>query len=424
MTTARIVGRGVAAYPGTVLRQRGLEFTIRNTTTGEMNQVMCIGGAASWPLASIRTARATRTYADFIRRDANNALAGLAHTPFGCHTSLGTTVHFERLADALAEHVPWERAAVNFQVEGASAVNAACEMLLAARGGGRVAVCERSYHGPPGHSYGARPARHGVGLMTDQVMYPIDMMGHPTRAETIFNEWHSQCGNDVGVLLIEPQSGSSLCGRPWNAEALRRVARAAREKNIMVCSDEVMCGMGRHGQGGLFLSSAWRVETDAVVFGKGVAGGFAPLAGALVRDCHASIPLHCHTYAGAIPHTATAALCVLQEIRNCETNVRLIHEMLSVTMKAAGAAYFKVHGQGAMWGLEWNLVDQHHEQAGAALRRACRKHDIWPYFVQGGAMVTPPLDADLKQLERAMKRLIAAAYDPEFRATLDNLLLR
>lgn len=423
MATARIIGRGAVAYPGTVLRQRGIEFTVRDATTGEMHQVMCIGGAAAWPLASSRTARAARTYADLLGRDANNALAGLAHTPFGCHTSLGATAHFERLADALAAHVPWTRAAVNFQVEGASAVSAACEILLSARGGGRVAVCERSYHGPPGHSYGARRARHGAGLAADQVLYPLEMTRSPARAEAAFGAWLRAHGGDVGVLLVEPQSGSSLCGRPWNPEALRRVARAAREEGIMVCSDEVMCGMGRHGQGGLFLSSAWGVETDAVVFGKGVAGGIAPLAGALVRDHHASVPVHCHTYAGAIPHSATAALCVLQDLGNCERNVKQIEETLRVAMKVAGAGYFKVHGQGAMWGLEWNLGEEHHEHAGRALRRACRRHGVWPYFVQRGAMVTPPLDTDIAQLDRALVRLIAATSDPEFRATVDNLAL-
>ena len=38
-------------------------------------------------------------------------------------------------------------------------------------------------------------------------------------------------------------------------------------------ADEIMCGLGRHGKGTLFLSEAWDLNPDAVTFGKAIGGG-------------------------------------------------------------------------------------------------------------------------------------------------------
>lgn len=58
----------------------------------------------------------------------------------------------------------------------------------------------------------------------------------------------------------------------------------AHAAGALVVSDEVMCGLARHGQGGgkCFLSDAWGLEPDCLTFGKAVATGIYPLAGRLL----------------------------------------------------------------------------------------------------------------------------------------------
>jgi 4-aminobutyrate aminotransferase-like enzyme len=50
-----------------------------------------------------------------------------------------------------------------------------------------------------------------------------------------------------------------------------------------VISDEIMCGLGRHGKGTIFVSEALGLDVDAVTFGKAVAAGLYPLSGAVMR---------------------------------------------------------------------------------------------------------------------------------------------
>ena len=53
--------------------------------------------------------------------------------------------------------------------------------------------------------------------------------------------------HEIGVLLIEPQWGSSVAAMPWPPELLREYIRTAKARGIAVIADEIMCGLGRHG---------------------------------------------------------------------------------------------------------------------------------------------------------------------------------
>lgn len=62
------------------------------------------------------------------------------------------------------------------------------------------------------------------------------------------------------------------------------------EKEVLVVADEIMCGLGRHGEceessdvPALFLSDAWHLPVDAVTFGKAISAGAYPLSGVLCR---------------------------------------------------------------------------------------------------------------------------------------------
>ena len=65
------------------------------------------------------------------------------------------------------------------------------------------------------------------------------------------------------------------------------------EKNVLVVADEIMCGLGRHGniirlgnnsiRHTMFLSEAWKLPVDAVTFGKAICAGAYPMSGVLCR---------------------------------------------------------------------------------------------------------------------------------------------
>ena len=80
------------------------------------------------------------------------------------------------------------------------------------------------------------------------------------------------------MVLFEPQWGSSVASTPWPPGLLRAYIREAKSRGLAVICDEIMCGLGRHGQEpkgatGCFLTECWELEPDCVTFGKSIGGG-------------------------------------------------------------------------------------------------------------------------------------------------------
>ena len=72
-------------------------------------------------------------------------------------------------------------------------------------------------------------------------------------------------------------------GLPWPKDLAMTYVKMAQEHGILVLSDEIMCGLGRHGQGKMFLSEARELHADAIAFGKAIGGGVFPLLGAVIK---------------------------------------------------------------------------------------------------------------------------------------------
>eukprot|EP00438_Fugacium_kawagutii_P030738 Skav217070 [mRNA] locus=scaffold1308:11891:15877:- [translate_table: standard] len=70
-------------------------------------------------------------------------------------------------------------------------------------------------------------------------------------------------------------AGFCMCrhGKQKDSLRLREVISRCHAAGAYVLCDEVMCGLGRHGHGSLFLSAAWNLRPDAVTFGKSMASG-------------------------------------------------------------------------------------------------------------------------------------------------------
>ncbi len=125
----------------------------------------------------------------------------------------------------------------------------------------------------------------------------------------------------VAAFMCEPVVGASDAALAPNAGYHARVADICHEYGVLFIADEVMCGMGRCGVP-LAVRLHDDVTPDIVVLGKGLAAGYAPLAGLMAGPAvHDTVMngsgafKHGFTYAGH-PVSVAAGLSVLDIVEN------------------------------------------------------------------------------------------------------------
>ena len=125
----------------------------------------------------------------------------------------------------------------------------------------------------------------------------------------------------VAGILAEPivgASGGALIPPDGYWQAVRALCD---EHDILLLTDEVMCGFGRTGT--RFALERWGVEPDVMVAGKGLGGGYAPITGVYGTEAvaqaleQAGMNVMFHTFA-AHPAACAAADKVLEILdREC-----------------------------------------------------------------------------------------------------------
>lgn len=166
----------------------------------------------------------------------------------------------------------------------------------------------------------------------------------------------------VAAFIYEPVVGAAGGAVPAPEGYARAVEAVCARHGVLVIADEVMCGSGRCG--------TWRaLEHDAALpdimaVGKGLAGGYIPLAativrrelGETIRARHGAI-LTGHTYSG---HTTAcaAALAVQRIVRREElvARVRSRGERLREELRTALERFAEVgdvRGRGYLIGIEF-----------------------------------------------------------------------
>ena len=166
----------------------------------------------------------------------------------------------------------------------------------------------------------------------------------------------------VAAFVFEPVVGAAGGVVPPPAGYARAVQAVCARHGVLLIADEVMCGAGRCG--------SWRaLEADGVVpdimaVGKGLAGGYIPLAatvvgrevGERILAAHGAF-LTGHTYSGHT--TACAAALAVQRIIARESLVRRVHERgaaLLAQLRTALAGFAEVgdvRGRGYLIGVEF-----------------------------------------------------------------------
>lgn len=430
----------------------------------DIEEVFAVGAACSEVLSGPRLAKVLRPAVESqvqaleaLQGDGNSPDDG--YCPLSVHTSLGLPPAYGPFVEELRKHLPWREDNcatddnsdwfVNLQLEGTSAVWAGVEglcRLQQVHGHSErrlVAVAEKSYHGPKTTGLGQpaqamwpmAPPKHGqISYAVPPIVTETDAnagCGAPDLAIDPFNSYLddfdkflSAHGQHIAVLIVEPQWGSSNGGRVWPRAVLKVVVNRAQKVGILVLSDEIMCGLGRHGQmnpsgsPALFLSSAWELGVDAVTFGKSVAAGVHPLSGVAFRNGAAELGrrkcsiMQSHTYAASSQLALLTATEVLREIPKWVQHARdmgnrVIRPLLG-PLQAKG--HLLVQGQGLLWGVRLVHTEPlERENAFSRLRIACESEQVVPYFVSDGTttaiLISPPMDVDENQLHEGIVRL-------------------
>lgn len=192
----------------------------------------------------------------------------------------------------------------------------------------------------------------------------------------------------VAAFMCEPVVGASDAALAPNAGYHAHIAAICREYGVLFIADEVMSGMGRCGAPLSVRLHDPQVTPDLVVLGKGLAAGYAPLAGVMASEAVYDTVMngsgafkHGFTYAGH-PVSVAAGLSVL-DIVGREELVRAARERGAQLLDGLRAlqgrhpGVLDVRGHGLLLGVILGdpATGQPHATPGAAERVAAAARD-------------------------------------------------
>ena len=234
------------------------------------------------------------------REELNDAIAAqlekVAHS-----TLLGlSSVPAIELAERLVRLAPRSLGKVFFSDSGATAVEIALKMAFAywrriGRPEKRLFLTMRNaYHGDTigAVSVGGIDVFHAefgpLLFPTERVPYP-----YPYRFDGSVDECAAAClaalrdrlesdGESIACLVVEPmvQGAAGMIVMP--PAFMAEVARLTREHDVLLLCDEVATGFGRTGR--MLACELEDVEPDLLTLGKGLTGGYLPVAATLASD--------------------------------------------------------------------------------------------------------------------------------------------
>ncbi|MCM3748005.1 adenosylmethionine--8-amino-7-oxononanoate transaminase [Paenibacillus pasadenensis] len=225
---------------------------------------------------------------DQLGRVAHSTLLGMANVPA------------IELAEKLAEISPRGLNKVFYSDSGATGVEIAIKMAFqywhnkGIPGKTTFVTMNQAYHGDTlgAVSVGAIPLYHDIFrpmlFPSLAVPYPsASLIGEAEEAagEATLNalrELFETRGNEIAALIVEPivQGAGGIIVMPPGC--LRRMAELCKEHGVLLIADEVATGFGRTGS--MFACGLEAVEPDLMVVGKGLTGGYLPVAATLATD--------------------------------------------------------------------------------------------------------------------------------------------
>jgi len=278
-----------------------------------------------------------------------------------------TTIEF---AEALTPHLPVDRPHVLFASDGAAAVEQA--LKIAFQFWTNQGVRERTGYLTLGQAYHGDTIGSislGAGGFGTDVFDPLRFPVLRTPGYDV-DDWADAAvaaieanADRLAAVVLEPLVQGAAGILVTDPSSVRRVAAACHDADVLFVADEVATGFGRTGS--LFASQQCDIEPDLLCLGKGITGGYLPLAATVasqrVFDAFLGADLgertfyHGHSYSGnalgcAVAHAHLDAFVE----RDVLDNVRARAEQLRASLAdiAGRAAVHEVRQCGLMVGVE------------------------------------------------------------------------
>jgi adenosylmethionine-8-amino-7-oxononanoate aminotransferase len=237
-------------------------------------------------------------------------------------------------------------------------------------------------------------------------------------------------GSQMAAVIIEPlvQGAAGMLLQP--AGYVRRVREQCDANDVLLICDEVATGFGRTGR--MFACDHEGVTPDLMCVGKGLTGGYLPLAATLATDRVYDAFLgefeqfktffHGHTYTGN-PLAAAAAIASLELFQRqhvleaLQAKIELLSRLLaqSIAILPGVAA---VRQRGFMVGIE--LMEQPvADRIGHLVTLAARRRGAIIRPLGDVVVLMPPLvisEADLRRLVAIVATSIAETMSGRLRA--------
>ncbi|MEX0939332.1 MAG: adenosylmethionine--8-amino-7-oxononanoate transaminase [Pirellulales bacterium] len=232
-------------------------------------------------------------------------------------------------------------------------------------------------------------------------------------AEQMLAERH----DEIAALVIEPlvQCAAGMVMHPRGY--LRGMRELTQRYDVLLIADEVAVGMGRTGT--LFACQQEQVAPDFLCLGKGLTGGYLPVAATLTTDtvwqaflgeyAESKTFFHGHTYGGN-PLGCAAALATLDVFDEEQTLARMPDKIEQLERRLADMAEHPHVGDVRQRGLigAVELVKDRRtgepfpwqEQRGARVCDFARSQGVWIRPLGNVVVMMPPLCISADQIDR------------------------
>lgn len=231
-------------------------------------------------------------------------------------------------------------------------------------------------------------------------------------AETLQRQNH-----EIAAVVIEPllQAAAGMITHP--AGYLRGVRELTRQHEVLLIADEVAVGFGRTGT--LFACEQERVAPDLLCLGKGLTGGYLPMAATLATDelwraflgeyRESKTFFHGHTFGGN-PLAAAVALASLEVFEIEQTLTHLPAKIARLAEHLSRLAQHPHVGDvrqcGLMAGVELVLDKATAlpypwaEKRGLRVCQHAVTEGVWLRPLGNVVVIMPPLSITLAELDR------------------------
>jgi adenosylmethionine-8-amino-7-oxononanoate aminotransferase len=233
----------------------------------------------------------------------------------------------------------------------------------------------------------------------------------------------------ISSIICEPIVGSQQGAVVPPQGYFERMRDICDQYGILLIIDEVMTGFGRAGTN--FAIESFGIDPDIITFGKGVSGGYAPLAGMVVADSIIENLIengdgkfiHGYTYSGH-PVAVAAGLAAMNYFQknnildNCNKQSLYLFDRLN-HLKEKHKTIGQIRGRGLLIGfevmLDRNQDKMFHPSYGAAERINQIATELGAIFYPGSGtidgtrgdhmLVGPPLTIQEKEIDELIEIL-------------------